>query len=304
MVMTSDARAHELFSRYPDREIEFPSGRRFPIPYHCYDADALVLHGTVDLAATEALLRGENCRPAALRRLGQPDRGVAQIWLNLYRDTNVGPYREVVISFAVCRDARAPVYPHRNAASLLLPGLDPRCVVFTRWLYLDSQLPIDAGREAWGFPKYRAELRFDRAGGGGEGLLGATAVTHQAISTDGKEILRMHLELGSSWSSRLQLSWQLLRTLGIRRLMGRGGSAEAASTILTPTVLQQFAVPVRAVGRPTLHRWGPRNELSFGPETEGGRRLAELGFRPALVHATTGLKFAMLAGEPLSESTP
>jgi hypothetical protein len=296
--MMSDPRSHELFSRYPDRAVTLRSGRQFAIPYHCYDADAFVLHGTVDLAATRALLQDENCQPAVLRRAGRPDRGIAQIWINLYRDTNYGPYRELVISFAASAEGQPRVFPHRSAASLLLPGLDPQCFVFTRWLYLDSQAAIDAGREVWGFPKYRAELSFDPIPSGSGWLSARTTLTHRTLTAEGKEVLRAHLVLEETRRARLAMAWQLLRALGLRNLLGRSSTGEGASTLLTPTLLKQVTTPVRSVGRPSLYPWTSESELSFGPETAGGRALAELRFEPALVHASMGMKFVMLGDDP------
>lgn len=296
--MTSDPRSHELFSRYPDAPVRLRTGRQFAIPYHCYDADAFVIHGTVDLPGTRALLRDEHCQPVILRRPGQPDRGVAQIWINLYRDTNYGPYRELVISFAATTEDQPRVFPHRSPASLLLPGLAPRGVVFARWLYLDSQPAIDAGREVWGFPKYRAELSFDPIPTGSSWLSAHNVLTHQTLTTAGKEVLRAHLVLKETRRARLAMAWQLLRTLGPRNLLGRSSTAEGASTLLTPTLLKQVVTPVRAVGRPRLYFWDRESELSFGPDTAAGRALAELHFEPALVHASMGMKFVMLGDDP------
>ena len=296
--MRSDARSHELFSRHPDEALTWPSGKQFPIPYHCYDADAFVLHGTVELPGVEALLQGENCHPVILRRPGRPDRGVAQIWLNLYRDTNFGPYREVVISFAASKEKETAVFPYKNVASLLLPGLDPRCVIFTRWLYLDSQPAIDVGREVFGFPKYRAELSFERAQSEERNPSEPITLMHRTLTSDGKEVLRVHLDLERSAWKRIETTWQLLRAIGLRGISRVGRAREAASTLLTPVLLKQVVTPVRAVGRPSLYPWSSECELSFGPETAGGRTLAELRFDPVLVQITMGLKFVMLADDP------
>jgi hypothetical protein len=298
--MAPDARSHDLFSRYPDQRVTLPSGRQFSVPYHCYDADTFVLYGTVDLLGSEALLRGENCRPVVIRRAGRPDRGVAQIWLNLYRDTNVGPYQEIVISFSASRERDSLVFTYRNATSLLLPSLDSRCFVFTRWLYLDSELAIDVGREVWGFPKYWAELGFERSESRGRGRSRRTVLVHQTLAADGKEVLRARLELERTPWARLQLAWRLARALGVRRLLALSRERETASALLTPVSIKQLATPIRAVGRSSLHRWSRRNALSFGPETPAGRALAELRFEPALIHSVDALKFAMLPGADLA----
>ncbi len=296
--MRSDARSHELFTRHPERTLTLSSGRQFALPYHCYDADSFVLHGPVDLPGVQALLQGENCHPVILRRPGRPDRGVAQIWLNLYRDTNFGPYREVVISFAASSQKETVVFPCRNAASLLLPSMDPRTVIFARWLYLDSQPAIDVGREVFGFPKYRADLSFDRVRSGSEGPSAGTTVTHRTRTADGMEVLRLHLALERTVWSRLEMTWMLLRALGVGRIARVGRAREAASTLLTPVLLKQVVTPVRVVGHPRVHRWSSECELGFGPETTGGRALAELGFDPVLIQATTELKFVMLPDDP------
>jgi hypothetical protein len=268
------------------------------MPYHCYDADSYVLHGTVDLPGVRGLLQGENCHPVIVRRPGRPDRGVAQIWLNLYRDTNFGPYRELVISFAASSEKETVVFPCRNAASLLLPSVDPRTVVFVRWLYLDSQPAIDVGREVFGFPKYRADLSFDRVPSRGEGPSAGTALTHRTLIADGKEVLRFRLALERTVWNRLETTWMLLRALGVRRIARLGRAREAASTLLTPVLLKQVVTPVRVVGRPHLYRWSSECELGFGPDTTGGRALAELRFDPVLIQATAELKFVMLADDP------
>ncbi len=298
--MASDGRSHELFSRYPDAVTALPSGRQFSVPYHCYDADTFILYGTVDLLGSQALLRGENCRPVVLRRATGPDRGLAQIWLNLYRDTNAGPYREVVISFAASSEHEPVVFPHKNAASLLLPSIDPRCFVFTRWLYLDSSLAIDVGREIWGFPKYRAELDFELSRSGGRRRWRRSVVTHQTLAADGKEVVRMRLELARTPLERLQMAWQLAGALGPRRLLRLSGQREVVTRTLTPVSIKQLVTPIRTVGNPSLHLWSRRNELSFGPETAAGRVLADLRFEPALVSAIYDVKFAMLPGTDLT----
>jgi hypothetical protein len=296
--MTSAARSHELFSRYPDAAFTLPSGKQFPMPYHCYDADSFVLHGTVDVPGAEALLQGENCHPVVLRQRGRPDRSVAQIWLNLYRDTNFGPYQEMVISFAASSEEKTAVFPYKNGTSLLVPGLDPRCVIFTRWLYLDSQSAIDVGREVFGFPKYLAELSFDPVESEGKSPSAAITLMHRTLTSDGKEVLRVHLDLERSAWKRLETTWQLLRALGLRGISRMGRAREVASALLTPVLLKQVVTPVRAVGRPSLYRWSADCELSFGPDTAGGRTLAELHFDPVLVQITKQLKFVMLADDP------
>ena len=296
--MRSDARSHQLFTRHPERTLTLSSGKQFAMPYHCYDADSYVVTGSVDLAQVEALLRGESCHPVSLRKRERQDRGIAQIWLNLYRDTNFGPYRELVITIAVSSEQDPVVFPFRNAASLLLPSADPRCMVFARWLYLDSQPAIDVGREVFGFPKYRAGLSFDHKPSDDAATAECATLTHQTTTADGKEVLRLRLELHRSIRKRLETTWMLMRAFGIHRIASLSRTREVASTILTPTLLKQVVTPVHAVGRPHLYRWSPGCELGFGPETTGGRALAALRFDPALIQVTTGLKFVMLADDP------
>ncbi|MFQ5382191.1 MAG: acetoacetate decarboxylase family protein [Candidatus Krumholzibacteriia bacterium] len=299
--MARNGREHRLFSRYPDAATAtLPSGDRVALPYHCYDAEAYVIHGTVEAGPTRALLAEENCRPVLSRDSEARDRAIAQIWLNVYHDTNVGPYRELVISFAVSLEADPPVFAFRNRASLLAPAFDPRCATFTRWLFLDSQRAIDLGREAWGFPKYRASLHFDRSRSPREGLEPNTRITHRTIGGDGKTVVAMFLELEQSLPARLGSACLLIRALGIRRLLGPAAARELASSVLTPVMLKQLLTRVITVGRTSLHRWSPRNELNFGRDTEAGRALAELDFEPLLVQRVSDLKFVMLPGRPLA----
>ncbi len=295
---TSKARSHDLFNRYSGETVTLSSGSRFRAPYHCYDADAVIISGTVALGGARRLLENENCAPVVLRRSGAPDRGIAQIWLNLYRDTNVGPYREVVISFTASSEATTPLVEYVNPVSLVSPNIDPRCVTFTRWLYLDSQLAIDAGREVWGFPKYMAEVFFNGEATGNTGLFDNTTLKHRTVTADGKEVLQTRLVLEQSRWERLEVAWQVMRALGVGTLASLARESEAESTILTPVLLKQVVTPVKTVGSPALHPWRPENELTFGSDTQGGRALAELDFEPLLVQAIPQLKFIMLADDP------
>ena len=58
-----------------------------------------IVHGTVDLGLVGKLVKGQHLEPVELLEKGTPRRAVAQLWLNQYVDTNIGPYQETMVSF-------------------------------------------------------------------------------------------------------------------------------------------------------------------------------------------------------------
>ncbi|OFW58020.1 MAG: hypothetical protein A2V52_07855 [Actinobacteria bacterium RBG_19FT_COMBO_54_7] len=85
-----------------------------------------------------------------------PGKGLLSFMAFDYRDTSIGPYKELAIAIPVRYEPRIniPLFPAlRMAASLSLE-------VYVWHLPLDSEIGIHAGIDIWGFPKFLAEIEF------------------------------------------------------------------------------------------------------------------------------------------------
>ena len=123
---------------YPDPPIHYRSARM---------AVALL-----DGAAPDALLpAGLTPGPAAMSALVFAD----------YPDTDIGPYREVIVFMAASVG---------DAAGLFCP-----------LIYVDSDAAMAAGREVWGFPKKLADISLDISGGRVEAALARHGVLLAAL---------------------------------------------------------------------------------------------------------------------------
>ncbi|MDP2435316.1 MAG: hypothetical protein Q8P67_06200 [archaeon] len=144
-----------MFVRFPlSSNWTFASGSSSQTPFHCYDGDALVLHGAADWGYFAALVAEEPYVP--VRTTG--GKALATLWVMDYRATVAGPYQELVLTFVATLgqqplevDCAGDVY----CATRLL-AFDPRVVMYAAKLWLTEQLPIDYGREILGLDKVAA----------------------------------------------------------------------------------------------------------------------------------------------------
>ncbi|MDY7228015.1 hypothetical protein [Hyalangium rubrum] len=141
--------APSLFEAYPPTEdYELSSGVVCQVPYACRDADMAVLHGTADLEVVRRLLAGQRYQPVSIGA----NRCTAALWLADYHDTTCGPYKELIVSFAV--STKPLEIPASGPLELLQAGAHPDATVLCYKLILDQQVPIDYGREVHGHAKH------------------------------------------------------------------------------------------------------------------------------------------------------
>lgn len=271
-----------LFGAHPSRSVEI-DGAPFGLPLHVYACDMHIISGTVALGPLAALLGPEGLRPAALARPGGPEVGVAQLWLNDYGATSIGPYRELMISFSAALDPAAPPHRDRNFLSPLGPFADPRCAVLVRWLVLDQPLAIDVGRRVWGFPKEAGRLVF-AAGPGGR-------LHHETRDADERLVLRADFAREAGPAATLRTLAAMLPGLGPATTLRLLGERTHAALAITPRALKQTRARVRFEGWADCFPW--RGTLELG-DVPAARALRDLEFTPRVVQRMPNVRFVML----------
>ncbi|HSP80048.1 MAG TPA: acetoacetate decarboxylase family protein [Myxococcaceae bacterium] len=288
----SRARQDPLFAEHPAQQVRLPSGREFPMPLHIYNCDMTIVSGRVDLEVLRELLAGQNVLPAVLEAANGARYGVAQVWLNEYKDASIGPYMELMVSFCVGEDT-SRTYPEVNWLSPLAAFADPRGMVLVNWLFLDKDNAISMGREVWGFPKVPADLTFQRT------PLSATETRLVHDTVLGEQSL-VHAEF--------TLRRGLRNTLATVRAMFPGMGASTTLRLLTrrypsalaitPTRLKQVRAPIRYRGWVDVFPWGPGDRLEWGSGSDCADTLRRLRFEPTVVQRMPDVRFVMLTDDP------
>ncbi len=271
-----------LFKRHPAREVEF-EGASYSLPLHVYECDMHIVSGTVALAPLARLLAPEGLLPVPMLLPDGSSVGVAQLWLNDYRATSIGPYREIMVSFSVGSPSRAHIA--RNFISPLGPFADPRCAVLVRWLYLDQPRAIELGRRVWGFPKLPGSLSFVASPDGAR-------LTHETLDERGHQVLRAEFTRERGPGATLRALAAMLPGLGVATTLRLLGERTHSALAITPRELKQTRARVRFQGWVDTFPW--RGELTLGEESPCARALRELAFAPQVVQHMPRVRFVML----------
>ncbi len=288
----SRARHDPLFAEHPAQQVRLPSGREFPMPLHIYNCDMTIISGRVDLEVLRELLAGQNVLPAVLEAANGARHGVAQLWLNEYKDASIGPYMELMVSFCVAKDA-SHTYPEVNWLSPLAAFADPRGMALVNWLFLDKDNAISMGREVWGFPKVPADLTFQRT------RLSATEtrLVHDTVLGD-QRLVHAEFTLRRGVRNTLAAVRAMFPGMGasttLRLLTRRYHSAMA----ITPTHLKQVHAPIRYRGWVDVFPWGPGDRLEWGSGSDCADTLRRLRFEPTVVQRMPDVRFVMLTNDP------
>jgi len=271
-----------LFQRHPARPLEF-EGASYALPLHVYECDMHIISGTVALAPLARLLAPEGVDPVPLRLPDGSSVGVAQIWLNDYRATSIGPYREIMVSFSVGPADCAHIA--RNFISPLGPFADPRCAVLVRWLYLDQPLAIELGRRVWGFPKQPGSLTFAASPDGAR-------LVHETLDERGQRVLRAEFTRERGYGATLRALAAMLPGLGLATTLRLLGERTHSALAITPRELKQTHARVRFQGWVDTFPW--RGELTLGEQAPCARALRDLAFQPQVVQHMPRVRFVML----------
>ena len=272
--MGERVRRVKLFVDHPLSPATLPSGRLTTSPYHCYDADALILAGDVDAAAATAILADEKLSPVRVTT----GHAVASLWLMRYLDTSLGPYTEVVLTMAA---TAAPASPRAidyvaDYAALLL---DPDVIVFCHRLLLPTtaDLAIAYGRELLHFDKEGVDLKLVR---------GATT----EVKVDG----RLSADIGVHAPASTQLGGmvRVMRAAGLVRTLRALSAAEIA--VRAPARLGGGTVRSLLRGRIVLRPFdAARDRLTYTAGLALTDDLVRLAFTPKLVQRIPHAQFVM-----------
>ena len=139
-----------MFHRYPASigSATLKSGVTCAVPYHNYDGDALILWGSADAEAVARRIEGP-WTPV----LDAAGRAHVSVWMVDYKETVVGPYKELILAFTV-RHRDAPTLTLSQPLQALQRFDDKQALPYVYKLWLDQQVPVDYGRELLGCDKY------------------------------------------------------------------------------------------------------------------------------------------------------
>jgi len=144
-----------LFQRFP---LDHPARRantthqQLPVPFHCYDADALVFHGQGSFSYFEKLVENEMFTPIHVDDDRQHT--LMNIWIMNYIDTAIGGYQEVVVGVLVNQGEHSKRVHCVNEFCLSnLLAFDPEISFYAVKLWLSSDNAIRYGRDKLGLDK-------------------------------------------------------------------------------------------------------------------------------------------------------
>jgi hypothetical protein len=265
--------------------VQLRSGVVCRLPYHNYDAEVLVVWGSADADAIRRRLDGP-----WIPMLDSDGRALMTLWVVDYKDTVLGPYKELIWVFSVWHEDRpGPVVTQPLQQLQLFDDKAGFAYVYKIWL--DQQIPVDYGRELFGADKYldqtmtiefakrQASFEFHHVEGErndpGAGLL-----------ISGNLKLQSRMEVG-----------RLINAYGLARTVGMAAGARGSWQVVTPPgILDRNASeqynPVWNFPYETNPKFTPAtpdDDLQVGGEPK------EVDFKPWMYHHDPHLKTVLLA---------
>lgn len=272
-----------LFTRFPlaDEPVATSAGPQ-PTPYHIYDGHLLLIGGTADLAAVEALLAPESMAPVRTAS-GRSPMGV---WVADEPEASHGAHREAQVSFYVTPE---PVAPIADSPFALLRFLlrEPTARQMCHGLWNDTEAVVAYNREVLGLSPRLAEISFEAGDG---------RVRFSATDTEsGAPILRG--DVRQRRRSSFAASKALFQSFGLIGALEAAATKEVEVTVTNPV---SEALPRNADAR-TVSRPETLIAEVFDPAQDRLELLAppyaELDFRPDFVEHMLGLRFVYLPPE-------
>lgn len=220
---------------------------RWPVPEHgilsplfFHDLSAISLVFNASSAAVRPLLPDRRLKPVELL----PGRCLVMIGALQYRDSELGPYNEIVVAFPVAQgDAPLP------ALDAAWRGLGRTVSAYIWQMPVSTEVAWRVGCGVAGFPKFVADIRFGIEGG----------QAHAALLHEGRLALELHCDGGDAAGDR---------TLKLRSFTVKNG-----------VTLQSLMLVHQLRFRDHLQRSAARLELGHGPLADALRGL-DLGERP------------------------
>jgi len=276
-----------IFAARPAIGTATVDGEACAIPYHNYDADALIIWGSADAEWVRERLQGP-WEPL----LGTDGRAKLALWLVDYKDTVVNAYKELIVVFSVVPRSSPGVPPVRFAHQQLQLFDDKQACPYIYKLWLDEQLPVSYGRELLGCDKYldRA-MKLDFAAERGEVRFDFHHVPGEANAPKPGPLLSGALRLADGMHlTSLVLAYGLVRTLGMA-----AGASSTWHVVNPPGVMKaahsQAHNPVWDFVYETSPKFTtakPDDELVYGGE------LAAMGFSAELYQHDPHIRAVLL----------
>jgi hypothetical protein len=262
------------------------SGVLVHLPVQFYDADIYEIVGTADMGVLRRMTAGSGYQPISVGG----GRGVANIAVANYQDSNLEPYREWVINIPT--NTQALSLPPDNPYELFGAVIDPQNVGFTEKLILNRQLPIDVGREYYHLDKDPNPQTMTTS---------ITTSTADILASDprGHPVLSAHIPIDDSPAGQAA-AWQGLgSTAGFQRwtqdTTSRGGLAEfnyVFRDIVTGAIKKAHLVGRITTDQGSDVRLGaiqPGATFTPYPGTDFGTKVHELDLRPEFaIHLPSG----------------
>jgi hypothetical protein len=163
----------DFFQQIP--HVPVPWGdRKMHVPLFYYDLASITAAFLTPLDNIRALLPSSRMHPLRVT----PWHGMTSITAYEYRDCDIGPYNEVAIGFPITLDKASPVF----TGLLRKPRGIPKAYV--HHLPVTTQIAMDAGVEFANYPKFVADITFEKKAG----------ALHCRLSEDQHHILTLSVQ--------------------------------------------------------------------------------------------------------------
>ena len=274
---------HSIFERHPlaGERVQTSTGPQ-PTPYHVYDGHAVLIGGTADLRAVQALLAGEHVLPVRT----ESGRALMAVWATDEPEAIHGAHGELQVSLYVSRRELPPV-PDRPFAILRLLLEEPDARQMCHGLWNDTTEVVAFNREVLGLKARLARASFERQAGR------VRFSYHDAETGE-------PLALGNV---REQKRPSMAATTALFRTFGFGGALRAAKTdvvenrVVNPVgdviPRNDEALTLSSSDKIVAHLYDPARdqvEITAAP-------YAGLGFEPEFVEHLMGFKLVYLEPE-------
>lgn len=191
------------------------AGYECPSPMFYYDAMGVSAMFATPLDRVRSLLPSERLHPLTIA----PQKAVTAIGFYEYRDSDIGPYNELVIGFPVTIDRRAPMLIG------MLRSMKTGSASYAWQVSVTTEIARDLGIAVAGFPKILADITIDD---GDEWI-------HCGAAAAGQEILNLSIRkpetkrVNRRWTSDVLTTRErfVQRTPTVSNVRHMGGSRKA-----------------------------------------------------------------------------
>lgn len=252
---------------------------RLPSPYHVYDGTLTLIGGTVDLAEAVRIAGREGLHPIT----DDAGRALAALWVGDFRDASLGAHTELQVSLLASTREGVRVRAHDYALFRVFTSL-PDVLMICHGLWNNTERVVRYNREHLALNVRLADSVLESMDGVErfrftDPLSGEVVAEGRLASPPRRQSLRELLRVFSQVSPG-----------GFWR-MARAGHLEVAvaNTRRTPEEATWVARTCTAPGGQIVRLFGPNDHLTLSTGSFAG-----LGFSPAFVQVTSGLKFVYL----------